>query len=165
MKGISLDNAGDRLDGWSQWYYENGVIESEGYYKIGAKIGVWYRYDHNGEQRPDKMYSDVNMNSYIFNSARIMPKPAEQIPDLNTYVKEKLIQEQAFDLIALSPIILQFIVFRNGSVGDIKIDEKLSHFHHQILKLIIENMPEWIPGSNGNQTINVRVDYNLELQK
>ena len=165
MKGLAMDETGTRLHGWSEWYHENGLIESNGYYKNGAKYGVWNRYNAKGEPKPDKMYSNVNMNTAIFNSARIMPKPSEQIPDLNTYIKDKLIQDQAFDLIALSPINSQFIVFRNGHIGDIKIDEKLSQNQHQMLSQIFENMPAWIPGSNGTQTINVRIDIKIEFNK
>lgn len=164
MRGEALDGAGTRLHGWSEWYHENGSIESKGYYKNGAKYGIWNRYNANGEPKPDKMYSNVNMTTVIFNSARIMPKPPEQIPDLNAYIKNELVQEQAFDLIALSPINSQFIVFRNGDIGDIKIDEKLSQNHHQMLKQIFENMPAWVPGSNGTQTINVRIDIKIEMQ-
>ena len=163
MKGSSLDETGTRLHDWSQWVHENGSIESEGYYKNGTKIGVWKRYYANGDPKPDKMYSNVNMNTIIFHSARIMPKPPGQIPDLNIYIKEKIIREQAFDLIAMSPINTQFIVYRNGDIGEIKIDEKLSRNQHQLLKQIIENMPAWIPGSNGTQNINVRLDLKIEL--
>ena len=164
MNGSAMDKEGIRLNGWSQWYHINGLIESEGFYENGAKIGVWKRYKTNGEPKADKMYSNVNMNNIIFNSARVMPKPAEQIPDLNTYISEKLIQERAFDIIELSPIKTQFIIFRNGSIGEIKIDDKLSQNQYQIIKQIIEYMPAWIPGSNGTQTINVRLELNIELQ-
>ena len=164
MNGSALDAEGIKLNGWSQWYHENGLIESEGFYENGAKIGIWKRYHSNGESKPDKMYSNVNMNNIIFNSARVMPKPAEQIPDLNTYFKEKLIYDQAFDIIELSPIKTQFIVFRNGSIGEVKIDKRLTQNQHQLMKQIIEYMPDWIPGSNGTQTINVRIELNIELQ-
>ena len=164
MKGSALDAEGSRLHGLSQWYFENGGIESEGYYKNGAKIGVWKRYNSNGDPKPDKTYRNVNMNNIIFNSARKMPTPPNQIPDLNTYIKDRLIQEQAFDLIAMSPINSQFVVFRDGSIGEIKIDEKLSQNQHHTIKQIIENMPAWIPGSNGTQNINVRIDIIIDLK-
>lgn len=164
MKGTAMDEAGIQLHGWSQWFHQNGLVESEGFYENGVKIGVWKRYNTNGEPKPEKMYSNVNMNNIIFNSARVMPKPSKQIRDLNTYIKEKLTHEQAFDIIASSPIKVQFIVFRDGSIGELKIDEKLTQNQHQLLKQIIENMPVWIPGSNGTQTINVRMDIKLELQ-
>jgi len=164
MKGSALDDAGSMLNGWSQWYYENGLIESEGFYENGAKIGIWKRYNSDGEPKPDKMYSNVTMNNIIFNSARVMPKPPKQIPDINTYIKEKLIQERAFSIIEMSPIKSQFIVFRNGTIGEIIIDERLSQNQHILLKEIIKKMPAWEPGSNGTQTINVRFELTVEFQ-
>ena len=164
MKGNALDAEGKRLNGWSEWYHENGLIESKGFYDNGAKIGVWKRYKPNGEPKPYKVYSNITMDNIVFNSARVLPKPPYQIPDLNTYIKDKLIQEQAFDIIALSPINLQFIVYRNGSIAELRIDEKLTQNQHQLLKQVIEDMPSWIPGSNGTQTINVRLDIKIEMQ-
>ena len=40
MKGIALDEAGTRLQGWSYWFHENGLVESEGFYENGVKTGA-----------------------------------------------------------------------------------------------------------------------------
>lgn len=163
MKGDAIDDGGIKLHGFSQWYHENGLIESEGFYKNGAKVGIWKRYSNNGVSKSDKMYSSVNMENIIFNSALVMPKPGNQLSDFDAYLNQKLIQKQAFDIIALSPIKLQFIVFRDGSIKEIKVDEKLSQNQQQLLGKIIKDMPAWNAGSNGTQTINVRLDLNIDL--
>jgi hypothetical protein len=162
MAGNAADPSGIRLNGLVKWYHENGSIESEGYYNDGSKTGVWKRFNKDGSVRPNRVYSDVNMNNYIFNSALDMPIPSEDIADFNSYVKEKLIEKQAVDIITLMPVNIQFIVYRDGHIGEIKIDDKLSVNQHQLLKSIIASMPSWIPGSNGTQTINVRIGVVLD---
>ena len=98
------------------------------------------------------------MNNFIFNSALVLPKSPSEIPDLNDYIKTELTKRQAFEIIDVMPINAQFVVFRDGHIGEIKLDGTLSRNQHQMLRSIIESMPPWIPGSNGTQTINVRID-------
>jgi hypothetical protein len=162
MMGYASDYRGVRLNGGVKWYHENGSIESEGNYKNGSKTGTWKRYNKDGTTRPERVYSEVNMDNFIFNSALKMPKPEDQMIDLNSYFKEKLMQQQATDIIVLMPINTEFVVFRDGHLGEIKIDDKLSVNQHQLLKNIFESMPLWIPGSNGTQTINVRISVVLD---
>jgi len=158
MTGSAIDSRGIRFNGLAKWYHDNGKLESEGYYDNGTKTGAWKRYDKDGNTRPDRVYSDVNMNNYIFNSALVMPKPPTEIPDFNKYIKNELAKRQAFEIIDVMPINAQFVVFRDGHIGEIKLDGTLSRDQHQLLRGIIESMPQWIPGSNGTQTINIRID-------
>lgn len=158
MTGFAFDKSGIRLNGNAKWYHENGNLESEGNYENGSKIGIWKRYDAAGNSRPDRIYSNVTMNNYIFNSALVMPSPPDEIPDLNNYLKTELVKQKAMQIVEIMPINAQFVVFRDGHIGEIKLDGKLSRNQHQIIKSIIESMPSWNPGSNGTQTINVRID-------
>jgi hypothetical protein len=162
MAGNATDPRGVKLNGLVKWYHENGAIESEGRYNNGSKIGTWKRYSKDGSARPNRVYSDVSMNNYIFNSALEMPKPPAKIIDFNTFVIEKLYELQANDIIAIMPVNIQFIVYRDGHIDEIKIDDKLSVNQHQLLKNIIESTQLWIPGSNGTQTINVRINIVLD---
>ena len=43
--------------GMFTYYYDNGSIESSGYYEKGIKVGSWKRFSSNGVQRPDRFYS------------------------------------------------------------------------------------------------------------
>ena len=38
------------------YYYENGQVESEGYYEHGIKVGAWKRYTFKGSERPERYY-------------------------------------------------------------------------------------------------------------
>ena len=158
MKGNSTDSYGTKLYGLGKWYHENGNIESEGYYEEGSKIGSWKRFDKEGNSRGDRLYSDVNMSNFIFNSALLMPKPPPDIQSYSSYIISKLIEKQAFDIIELMPLNSQFVVYIDGHINEIKLDDNLSNNQHFLLKEIIESIKPWTPGSNGTQNINVRID-------
>ncbi len=38
------------------FYYENGQVESEGYYEHGIKVGAWKRFTVRGSERPERYY-------------------------------------------------------------------------------------------------------------
>jgi antitoxin component YwqK of YwqJK toxin-antitoxin module len=44
------------------YYYENGQVESEGYYEHGIKVGAWKRYTVKGSERPDRYYKPESAN-------------------------------------------------------------------------------------------------------
>lgn len=39
------------------YYYDNGNIESSGYYEKGVKVGAWKRFTADGTARPDRYYN------------------------------------------------------------------------------------------------------------
>ena len=163
MEGTSADSLGVLLEGNSKWYYENGNIESEGNYTGGKKTGVWKRYTEEGKPRPDRYYTDVSMKTYVFNTARIPPRPPDSVGDPETYIYSKIPKDQLPDMMKLSPLRIQFVILIDGSISQVKIDERCSRNQHFMLKSIIESMPAWTPGNNGTKNINVRVTYNLEF--
>lgn len=165
MEGGSIDSLGQHLDGISRWYYKNGNLQSEGEYNNGRKQGTWKRYTEDGSPKADRHYSEVNMNNIVFNSALVMPKPLGDIKSFENFVEDMVMQERYFDIVALSPIKIQFIITREGILSDMKIDDRLSYHEMQLLGLIIKLIPGWSPGSNGTQTINVRVNYSISFDQ
>ena len=58
MTGRNIhDNGRSVKHGLFTYYYENGSIESSGYYEKGIKVGSWKRFTSNGIQRADRYYS------------------------------------------------------------------------------------------------------------
>ena len=165
MKGKSIDEQGLQLHGYSVWYFEDGTIESEGNYNYGSKRGIWKRYSKTGEPRPDKEYSGTDMNNYIFNSARVMPKPPAEIESFEKYIYSEVVKSGASGVFLKSSVKVQFVVYMDGHIGSLLLDNRLSNNDNYTLGNIIMAMPDWIPGSNGTQNINVRVDYELKIEK
>lgn len=48
MALLPLDSLG-KYNGFAKYYYENGIVKSEGIYKQGFHAGNWKNYDSNGE--------------------------------------------------------------------------------------------------------------------
>jgi antitoxin component YwqK of YwqJK toxin-antitoxin module len=164
MKGKSLDSLGQRLDGTCLYYYENGSIQSEGVYKNGRKSGVWKRFNVDGSSKTDRVYSDLSMETIVFNSARFMPKPNVLNNDFEKYVRVQL-SNNIDEFISLSPIAIQLVVDIKGIVTESLFDDRLSLENMRILNGIIKSIPSWEPGSTGTQKINVRVNYSIDFSK
>lgn len=163
MIGNSIDSLGQRLDGICTYYFENGNIQSEGSYSNGRKSGSWKRFTSDGSQKSDRLYSDVSMETVIFNSALIMPKPKVYQHDFEKFVKEILIKEAEIEIIELSPIGIQLVIDRNGKITERLFDDRLSLKNMNTIDEIIKAIPSWEAGSTGSQKINVRVNYSLDF--
>lgn len=163
MTGNSIDSLGQRLDGNCRFYYDNGDIQSEGAYSNGRKSGVWKRYNTDGSRKMDRIYSDVSMETVIFNSALIMPKPLCDANGFEEFVKNAVIKEGIIAIIELSPIAIQLVIDRNGKVTERRFDDRLSLQSMNTLDQIIKQIPSWEAGSTGTQKINVRVNYKIDF--
>jgi hypothetical protein len=163
MTGRSLDSLGQQLNGYSKWYYKNGNLQAEGNYKSAQKQGTWKRYNEDGSKKSDRHYSDVSMNNIVFNSALYMPKPIGVDQNFEDFVKAKVIEEQAMDIVSLSPVAIQMLIANDGSLREIKYDDRLSIQEMTVLDEIIKQIPSWSPGSNGSQNLNVQVNYLLKF--
>lgn len=163
MNGNSIDSLGQRLDGLCTFYYETGKVQSEGIYIKGRKSGAWKRYNQDGSPKSDRIYSDINMETIIFNSALIMPKPNCSADGFEEFIKTRLIIENALEIIELSPIAIQLVINVNGEVAERMFDERLSLEKMKIIDSIIRQIPSWEAGYTGTQKINVRVNYSIDF--
>ncbi len=159
MSGFSLDSLGQQLNGESTWYYKNGQLQAQGSYKCSQKLGVWKRYNEDGSRKPDRHYSNVNMNTIVFNSALVMPKPKVDSLNFEEYIIKNVIAERAFDIVSYSPVAIQLLIGNDGSVRETKYDDRLTMDEMETLAQMIKKIPSWSPGSNGTQNLNVRVNY------
>jgi antitoxin component YwqK of YwqJK toxin-antitoxin module len=58
MTGEYLLNSQALLEhGKFTFYYDDGSVESSGYYEKGVKVGSWERYTADGSRRPDRYYN------------------------------------------------------------------------------------------------------------
>jgi hypothetical protein len=162
MEGSSLDAFAQKLEGLSFWYHPNGQVSAQGNYERGKKIGIWKRYDSQGNALTDKVYSGVSVDTFIFNSALHMPKPDEEYAPFEEWLRSSLITTFGTELDAYSPILLQFVVTPEGELQDIRIDDRISEVYRQWFYQKIMEVPSWKPGNNGSQNIHVRMDFSIE---
>lgn len=164
MEGFALDEKGQQLEGQSTWYHPNGRVESKGTYFNGKKQGVWKRYDAQGKPKNDRTYSAVNMDTYIFESALVMPSPPDAYAPLNDYLSTRIIAVYGDKLNHLSPLHIQLVIDLSGHITEILIDDRLSNKDHMWLRQQVEGTSKWTPGNNGSQNLNVRVNYLIDLR-
>lgn len=52
-------------------------------------------------------------------------------------------------------VVVRFTVMSDGSIGDVRIVRSLDpHLDKEVMRLVVE-MPRWIPGRHGGETVNV----------
>lgn len=56
MDGWYVDEEMTIENGLFTYFYKSGQIESVGEYSHGMKVGIWKRFDANGNEKPEKIY-------------------------------------------------------------------------------------------------------------
>ena len=63
-----------KIDGQSEYYYENGQLESKGTYKDGERDGLWEYYEENGNIMDFRFYKDgkeVRQWEYFYENGQL----------------------------------------------------------------------------------------------
>jgi antitoxin component YwqK of YwqJK toxin-antitoxin module len=47
------------------YYYQSGVVESRGKYTNGIKDGIWERFDPNGDEKAERIYTGIPVEHYF----------------------------------------------------------------------------------------------------
>jgi antitoxin component YwqK of YwqJK toxin-antitoxin module len=58
MNGTFLDEKLNLPNGEFNYYFANGIKESQGYYYNGQRVGVWQRWNFDGAKKPDRFYKE-----------------------------------------------------------------------------------------------------------
>jgi TonB family protein len=75
MTGFYLAADSDVSDGPFKFFYENGMLKSEGNYKKGERDGVWYAYDKKGIQEAIMNYKEGKydgMQTYYYTDTAVV---------------------------------------------------------------------------------------------
>ena len=160
-------------DGVWEYYHGNGKLHLIGIYKDGKKDGIWKYYYESGH--PDKriIYNEDSIlkeeyfivkgdkilidENKIFDVVEEIPEFKGGIDKLYEYLnqnisypkmaKEKGIQGRVF---------VQFVVWRDGSIGNIKIVRGAHEALDNEAIRVVKNMPKWDPGRRRGKAVNVR---------
>lgn len=58
MIGRYADQHLNTEEGWFVYYFASGNRESQGHYHNGQRVGIWNRWDWQGNALSDRFYSD-----------------------------------------------------------------------------------------------------------
>ena len=166
MKGQSLDPKGTIWHGPFEFYHSNGKIESSGLYQEGAKVGMWQRFDGEGNPLAERVYAAFDPKTMAYFYVDQMPEYKGGEKKFSEFLKLKwkdLVIESVF-LEKDSPLELTFIVDEKGSVMNPRFTQGVSAEWDAKALNLLTAIPDWIPGKNQGENVRVKVRLLIELR-
>lgn len=151
MRGSYSDLSLQTEEGLFQFFYANGIQESEGYFKQGIKVGVWKRWDWDGNSKTDRIYSDDIPKSLV---TKIVPA---EFPggdeSLTVYLLENLnYPEEARKTGASGTVYIAFVIGIAGDISNVQVVEGRNYYLDMEAKRLVSSMPNWKPATkNGSK--------------
>ena len=151
--------------GHFEFYFANGVKESEGMYSSGFKIGTWKRWDYEGNPRPDRVYPDE-----IADRTLPVTIPA-QFPGgdsaLAAYVEENLVYpEAAIKQVIQGVVYVAFQINVEGHIQQVDVIEGANYYLDREAVRMIHAMPAWLPATRNGEPRDSQfilpITFNLE---
>lgn len=143
------------------FYHPNGKVESQGDYAMGAKTGVWLRYDPWGDPLAEKVYNPDALANILYTRAETMPtyRGGDERAFVRT-VKEGVKVPAGSSV--KGPAMASFVVEKSGELSDVKvIDGKDEAIDDQLVEMIKSTSP-WTPGAE--KGVPVRVQMRVPVQ-
>lgn len=152
MIGRYLDRELTLPDGDFQYFYANGVKESEGKFKNGFKVGTWKRWNFEGIAKPDRYYAEED-----FVKTNRASSPAK-FPGGNTaiqkFINENLkYPEEAKSRKLEGTVVVTFSVDSMGKVKDTKVSSSVHYTLDEEAVRCIASLPEWEPASRDGRPV------------
>lgn len=139
-----------------KYYYANGIVESEGKYKNGNKVGVWKRWSYDGAQRPDRQYADENFKRT--NRTTASAKFPGGISALQQMVNDSLqYPAEARERRIEGTVYVTFVIDAAGDVRQPEISDGVHYLLDDEALRFVSTMPSWTPATRGG----VPVDSNF----
>ena len=100
-------------------------------------------------------------NDIVFIIVEQMPEFPDGRDALNRFLREKIFYHYPHGIITwYAPIcgrvVLQFTVLKTGEITDIEVIRGFHGWADEVAVLIVESMPNWIPGKQRGEKVNVR---------
>jgi TonB family protein len=144
MIGRYLDRELTIPDGEFQYFYANGVKESEGKFKNGYKVGTWKRWNFEGIPKPDRYYAEED-----FVKTNRASSPAK-FPGGNAAIQKHINQnltypEEAKNKKLEGTVVVTFSVDVTGKVKDAKVSTSVHYTLDEEALRCISGLPDWEP--------------------
>lgn len=141
MTGTYADEALQVQEGWFEYFFFGGQMESMGAYQNGIKVGLWKRWNWNGQSLPDRHYAAAEP---------VLQDCAAEFPGghsaLQTYIRTNLEYPEAARKRRIEgEVQVAFSIDPSGSIHSIEI---LSSTHPLLSDAgfeLVANMPRWQP--------------------
>jgi TonB family protein len=152
MTGAYRDAELNIENGDFTYYYANGIVESQGKYRGGNKVGIWKRWNYDGQQKPDRIYQDEDFeyNNRASTPARFpggMTELKKLIRDNVTYpaeAKEKHISGTVY---------VNFVVDKKGAVTQAVVANSVYYQLDEEALRFVSNLPDWEPAKRDGKPV------------
>lgn len=163
MDGYYKDEAATVPNGIFTYYYKNGKKESTGNFSNGMKTGVWQRFNPDGSKKAEKVYKDF-YDVVVYEDADVMPSFPGGQSALATYLQKHIIYpETAKKAGKEGTVVLQFVVDRQGKLSEVSISQGVTPELNTEAMRVVSEMPNWIPGKRGNNTVKVKMQLPIKF--
>lgn len=148
----------DLKHGKCTWFYKNGNKRAEGEYHEDKIIGIYVWYNENGEISSTANYGGLEESDEIVD---FCDKEAEfngGATGLQRYISKNFVYPiEAIELGEQGKVFISFVIEKDGSVSNIKIDRGVCESLDNEALRLIRNMPPWSPGETNGLIVRTRV--------
>jgi antitoxin component YwqK of YwqJK toxin-antitoxin module len=163
MKGQSLNEDGTAFHGDFVFFHPNGKTESKGKYMNHSKVGVWERFDAQGNSMAERTYASFDHTKMAYTYVDRMPQYLEGKEHWQEFVKQNLAKYVSSSEDANNRMQVQFIVSEKGHIEDVVFLKGLSRSFDEQAARAIESMPDWTPGKKQGKAVRVLITMPIEL--
>jgi TonB family protein len=165
MRGHYIDDELEIPHGEFTYYYQNGKIESKGQFENGAKIGVWERFNPNGSPKAERYYSGYKFGDEPIYDPHVFPEFEGGDAALQKYLSTNLqYPEIAMVNKVEGEVYVTFVINKVGQVTRVMVRNSLDpHIDKEAIRLI-ENMPNWTPGTKDGNLVNTQMAIPIKFK-
>lgn len=156
MSGYYKDRSLRVEHGDFKYFYANGVVESQGKYHNGSKVGVWQRWSYDGSAKPNRQYQEADFKkSTRSTSAAKFPGGMEALQQM---VNDSLqYPAEAVDRNIEGTVYVTFMIDAAGDVRNAEISEGVHYLLDEEALRFVSTMPTWSPATRSG----IPVDSNF----
>lgn len=167
MIGTSNDSRGEVFEGYFEFYHDNGMVESKGHYLEDYKVGVWDRFDMQGNRLAERMYAAYNPGKNAFFYVDEMPMYEGGNENFLNFLKQKLEPLVNDNEIAQNEatVELGFVVSENGFLEGVELVKGLDAEWNDRALNELQAMPHWLPGKKSGENVRVWMQLAVNLSR
>lgn len=169
-----VSNTVKKFQGKQTYWYENGKISSEIYYKNGKKHGSFMTYWESGQLKRQDFYKNgVFTEGFCWNKDginiehtkyKIQPKFPGNSNSLATYLSKNIKYPRNSRTASIrGKVIVSFKVEKDGTISNVGIIKGVNLVLNKEAKRVVENMPNWLPamldGNAISQVISIPIVF------
>lgn len=144
MTGRYLDKDLTLEDGEFRYFYANGIVESQGRFRNGAKVGTWKRWNYDGRPKPDRFYPDENFRRSTRTTA------SAKYPGGMGALRKLVLDSLHYPLEARErkiegTVYVTFVIDASGDVIQAEVSEGVHYLLDEEALRFVSKMPAWTP--------------------